>query len=329
MRLLILGGTVFLGRHLVEAALQRGHTVTLFNRGQHNPDLFPPVEKIHGDRDGGLDALHSRQWDAVIDTCGYVPRIVRLSVQLLAGAVKHYTFISTISVYAEPFFPGMDENASLGKLEDESVEQITGETYGPLKALCEQAAEDAMPGRALIVRPGLIVGPHDPSDRFTYWPARLARGGEVLAPGGPQRPVQIIDARDLAEWVLKMVERQVTGVFNATGPDYPLTLGKLFETCQSVAGSQATLTWASDEFLLAQGVAPYTDLPLWLPEEYAAQDMVSIAKTLSAGLKFRPLEQTVRDTLAWDRTRPPDAPRRNCLTAEREAALLQAWKAYE
>jgi 2'-hydroxyisoflavone reductase len=304
MRLLIIGGTVFLGRHLVESALRRGHEVTLFNRGQHNPDLFLEVEKIHGDRDGGLAALGSRQWDAVIDTCGYLPRVVRASAEYLTGSVEHYTFISTISVYADPPKPGMKESAPVGKLADESVEEISGATYGPLKALCEQAVEEVLPGRSLIIRPGLIVGPHDPSDRFTYWPVRVARGGEVLAPSGPERQTQIIDVRDLADWTLEMVERRTTGIFNATGPATPLTLGSLLTICREVSGSEASFTWVSDEFLIENGVTPYTELPLWMPIEEAAWEMVSIQKALKTGLKLHLLEQTVRETLEWDHKRP-------------------------
>ena len=328
MNLLLLGGTIFLGRHLVEAALARGHQVTLFNRGQHNPDLFPQLEKLRGDRtnESDLQTLSSRHWDAVIDTCGYLPRIVRLSAQALASAVEHYTFISSISAYAEPPTPGMDENAPLARLADESVEEITGETYGGLKVLCEQAAAAVLPGRLLTIRPGLIVGPHDPSDRFTYWPARVQRGGAILAPGRPDAPVQVIDARDLAEWIIDLVECRQTGIYNATGPAYPLTMGEVLETCRQVAGTPADFSWASDEFLLAQGVIPFTELPLWLPPEAAAMSQVSIATALSAGLSFRPLAATIADTLAWDATRPVDAPRKNGLAPQREAALLELWQ---
>ncbi|HNT24709.1 MAG TPA: SDR family oxidoreductase [Anaerolineales bacterium] len=329
MNILIIGGTIFLGRHIVDAALARGHTVTLFNRGQHNPELFPQVEKLRGDRTqaGDLEALRTRRWDAVIDTCGYLPRIVRLSAQALAGSVEQYVFISTISVYARPPFPGMDETAPLERLADETVETLNGETYGGLKALCEQAVEAELPGRALVIRPGLIVGPHDPSDRFTYWPARLQRGGAVLAPGSPQALVQVIDGRDLAEWTIRMVENRQTGIYNATGPALPLTLGEVIETCRQAAGTPAELTWASEEFLLAQGVTPYTEIPLWLAGEDAAMDEVNIAKALSAGLTFRPLAITVGDTLAWDNTRPAGTQRKNGLSAEREAALLDLWRA--
>jgi 2'-hydroxyisoflavone reductase len=196
VKLLILGGTRFLGRHLVDAALERNHQVTLFNRGKSNPDWYPEIETIIGDRDSDLEQLTERSWEAVLDTCGYIPRIVRASAQALSAAVTHYTFISSISVYADETIPNMDETALVGSIEDETVEEITGETYGPLKVLCEQEVQSAFPEGALIIRPGLIVGPHDPSDRFTYWPVRLARGGDVLAPGDPRMPVQIIDARD-------------------------------------------------------------------------------------------------------------------------------------
>src|SRR5260221_13589599 len=233
MRLLILGGTAFVGRHLVEAALARGHTVTLFNRGRRNPDLFPELERLRGERPDDLAALRGREWDAAIDTSGYTPRAVAASAGLLAEAVAHYTFISTISVYADEMPAGTDENGPLSQMPEDKAgtEEVTGETYGPLKVLAEQAAEAAMPGRVLTPRPGLIVGPYDPTDRFTYWPARVARGGEVLAPDGPDVPVQFIDARDLAAWTLDSVEAGRTGVFNLTGPAQPLTFGDLLETC--------------------------------------------------------------------------------------------------
>lgn len=325
MKLLILGGTIFLGRHLVEAAIARDHQVTLFNRGQHNPDLFPKVEKLRGDRDGGLEALRGRTWDAVIDTCGYIPRLVKASASLLEESVGYYCFISTVSVYAEPPFTGMDETAPLGKVENEMTEQVTAETYGPLKVLCEKAVENNFNGRALIIRPGLIVGPQDPSDRFTYWPARLARGGEVLAPGDPDRLIQFIDVRDLADWSISMIEQHQTGVFNATGPDYPLTFGELLKCCREVTGSDGTFTWVSDQYLLDNQVVPYTELPLWVPQVDAAWDAVSNLRALSLYLRFRPIAETVAATWLWDQTRPASISRRNGLSPEREATLLQSW----
>lgn len=330
MRLLILGGTIFLGRHLVATALARGHAVTLFNRGQHNPDLFPDVAKVRGDRTVSLDALADGRWDAVIDTSGYVPRVVRLAATTLADRVDHYTFISSLSVYADPSRPGVDETAPVGRIDDPTTEEITGESYGPLKALCEQAAEAALPGRALIIRPGLIVGPYDPTDRFTYWPRRVAHGGAVLAPGRPGYATQIIDARDLAEWTLDMVEARRVGVYNATGPATPLTLGEVLDTSRAVSGSDATFTWLDEAFLLAHGAQPWTELPLWVPEsdpQLAGFNKFSIDRALAAGLTFRPLADTVAATLAWDAARPTDTPPRAGLTREREAELLAAWRA--
>ena len=327
MKLLILGGTVFLGRHLVEAALAHAHSVTLFNRGQHNPDLYPEVEKLRGDRDGDLSTLHSRRWDAVIDTCGYLPRVVRASAELLAGAVEHYTFVSSVSVYGDLSQPSIDEHTPVGTLADETVETIDGETYGPLKALCEQAVEQALPSRALIIRPGLIVGPHDPSDRFTYWPHRITQGGDVLAPDQPNQPVQIIDVRDLAEWTVRMVEARQAGVYNAIGPQQPLTLRGVLDQCKAVSGSDAGFVWVDEQFLLDCGVVPWTEVPLWTPNDDSRGIFsVSCEKAGAAGLTFRPLDATIRDTLAWDATRPADVERRAGLTPEREAQLLMEWR---
>ncbi|MBN1287914.1 MAG: epimerase [Anaerolineae bacterium] len=326
MKLLVIGGTRFLGLHTVQAALAREHEVTLFNRGRSNPDIFPDIEKLTGDRDGGLDVLRGRTWDAVIDTCGYVPRVVRASAELLADAVEHYTFVSTLSVYTDWTVPGIDESAELATMEDETVEEVTGETYGPLKVLCEQAVETAMPGRALVVRAGLIVGPNDVSDRFTYWPARVARGGEVLAPEGPDYRVQFIDARDLGAWMVRMTEARKAGAYNATGPDYELTLGEVLATCKDVAGSDAVFTWADKDFLAEHEVQPWTELPLWIPGEVQAVDC---SKAIAAGLSFRPLAATVRDTLEWDRTRPADAERRAGLAPAKETEVLEMWQARE
>jgi 2'-hydroxyisoflavone reductase len=330
MKLLVLGGTMFLGRYIVETALAHGHEVTLFNRGQHNPDLFPGVEKLKGNRDGELNSLQGRSWDAVIDTCGYVPRVVRASAELLADAVQHYTFISSISVYADLSKPGADENTPVGTLPDATVEEITATTYGPLKALCEQAAEEVMPGRVLVVRPGLIVGPHDPTDRFTYWPHRIAQGGEVLAPAQPDQPVQFIDVRDLAEWIVRMVEAGSTGIYHATGPDYTLIMQQLLEQCKAVSGRDAHFTWVDEELLIQHDVVAYMELPLWIPSsepEAAGHSAVDCTKAISAGLTFRPLSDTIRDTLAWDATRPTDAIRPGGMKAAREEQLLQAWHA--
>jgi len=327
MKILVLGGTVFLGRHFVEAALKQGHELTLFNRGKHNPDLFPELETLIGDRDGNLDALDGRHWDAVLDTSGNIPRLVKASAEMLAGSTGHYTFISSISVYDLDKSADIDETSAVIKLEDENVEEITGETYGGLKALCEQAAEKALPGRVLNVRPGLIVGPNDPSDRFTYWPWRLSKGGKVLAPGNPSAPMQIIDVRDLAEWLVQVIEENVTVTFNATGPQEPYTVERILKTCQEVINPNSEFEWIDDEFLQAEKVGPWVEMPLWVPKgEGSALMRVSIDRALAAGLKFRRLDATVRDTFDWAQTRSRDYEWRAGLDREKEKALLERWQ---
>ena len=280
MKLLILGGTVFVGRHLVHAALAGGHEVTVFNRGQNDAELPTEVERLRGDRDGRLEALRGRRWDAVVDTCGYVPSIVRASAALLADQVEHYTFISSGSVYRDTSVPGVDESDAVGTITDEQLREAErikpeggviarayGAMYGPLKALCEQAAEECLPGRVLNVRAGLIVGPFDYSDRFTYWPRRVAEGGEVLAPGRPDRQLQFVDVRDLADWIVRMAEARRAGTYNATGPDYVLTMERLLEECRATTGSDARFVWIDDRFLLEAGLTPWAEVPLWIPEE--------------------------------------------------------------
>ena len=329
MNILIIGGTKFLGRHLVDSALARGHSVTLFNRGKTNPTLFPEIETILGDREHDIEKLAGREWDAVIDTCGYVPRVVRLSGKGVERSVSRYVFISSISVYASFSKIGIDEADPVGKIEDESVEEITGESYGPLKALCEKATHDIFGERALIVRPGLIVGPHDPTDRFTYWPLRVSRGGAVLTPEKPEVPVQIIDVRDLAEFTVKLIEENASGIYNATGPDYELTLGAMLDVCKHVSSSDAQFKWASVEFLNQNNVAPWSDMPAWLPDngEDAGFARVDISKAIHAGLKFRPLKDTVRDTIEWANMRPAEHQWKAGLKPEREAELLALMKA--
>lgn len=329
MNILIIGGTRFLGRHLVDTALSRGHTLTLFNRGKSNPDLYPQVETILGDREKDLEILTGQRWETVIDTCGYFPRLVNLSAQALKDTVEHYVFISSISVYSDLSKIGINEHDPLGKLADESVEEITEESYGPLKALCEKTVEAAFPGRTLVIRPGLIVGPHDPTDRFTYWPVRVARGGEILAPEKPEAPVQIIDGRDLAEFTIRLVEQKRTGIFNATGPDYELSLGELLETCKKVSGSDANFNWAPLEFLAENKVEAWSDMPVWVPDTpaEAGSCRMDVSKAIAAGLTFRPLDETVRDTLAWAQTRPASHEWRAGLKAEREMELLELLRA--
>jgi 2'-hydroxyisoflavone reductase len=329
MRILMIGGTRFLGRQLVESALARSHDVTLFNRGKSNPDLFPPLETILGDREKDIEKLKDRIWDAVIDTSGYFPRIVRLSAQVLEPTVSRYVFISSISVYENFKKVGIDETDPVGKLQDETTEEITGETYGPLKALCEQAVQDIFGiERTLVIRPGLIVGPHDPTDRFTYWPVRVARGGDVLVPEAPGVPIQIIDVRDLAEWILSLIENQASGTYNATGPDYELNLRKLLEVSKQVSGSNANFRWAGVDFLNQNKVEAWSDLPVWVPDddENAGFSRVDVSKAIAAGLTFRPLQETVRDTLEWAKERPAGQEWRAGLKAEREQELLSLLK---
>jgi 2'-hydroxyisoflavone reductase len=328
MKILILGGTKFLGRHLVDAALAARHEVTLFNRGKTNPTLFPNTETITGDREEDLSRLSARQWDAVIDVAGYLPRVVRLSAEALKGSVKKYVFVSSISVYPEFKKVGINEEDPVGKLEDESIEEINGDTYGPLKAVCEKTVQEIYRNRALIIRPGLIVGPYDPTDRFTYWPMRVKRGGDMITPDKPQTPIQIIDVRDLSEFITRLIEKNASGIYNATGPDHELMMGEFLDTCKLVSGSVATFHWASAEFLQEHEVMPWSDMPVWIPdtEQDAGFSRVDISKAIKAGLKFRPLEDTVRDTMQWAEVRPEDYEWRAGLNPAKETILLSLLK---
>jgi len=329
LRILVLGGTRFLGLHAVKYAMARGHDVTLFNRGQSNPHLFPDLIKLQGDRNDNLTALETGEWDAVIDTSGYVPRVVKQSADLLRGRVKSYLFVSSISVFKDFGTVGLDESSPVGTLEDETIEEITGETYGPLKALCEQAAERSMPGRTWNLRPGLIVGPNDRSDRFTYWPVRIKRGGEVLAPEGRNEQIQVVDVRDLAEFMIHGLEHETKGLMNAVSPPGELSMGELLDTCQKVSGSDATFTWVPGEFLTEHDVHPWSDMPCWIPTSVeAGVGTIQVKRALKAGLTFRPLSETVRDTLEWWDTidsERANQPLRAGLTAERETEVLAAF----
>ena len=317
MKLLLLGGPRFLGRAVTDAALAAGHEITFFNRGATNPELYPEVERLVGDRTGDLAALRDRSWDAVIDTCGYLPNVVRASAEALSDSAV-YCFVSSVSVY-EDFTSVNDEGSAVAKLGDLPADAVTEESYGPLKALCEDAVRDVFDRRALVVRPGLIVGPHDPTGRFTYWPHRIARGGEVLAPAPPESPTQVIDVRDLAAWMVELCARGADGTFNATHPG--VSWEQLLDTCRRVAASAAEITWVSPEFLVEQEVGEWMELPLWLVDpalEYA--DRVDVSRALEAGLTFRPLEETVRGTL--DQAETTEAAG---LRPERETELLAAW----
>lgn len=335
MNLLILGGTGFIGTHQVRYALDRGHRVTLFNRGRtaQSPAGHDRVEYLVGDRDAGdYAALVGRKFDACIDNATLTPRWVRDVAQVLKGNIAHYSFISTTSVYATDVDIGADETAAREAYTGTDPMAHTPadvradmSLYGPLKALCEDEAERQFPGITAVIRPGLIVGPGDASDRFTYWPVRIARGGRVLVP--PLKdPLQFIDVRDVAEWSVRLAEAQTTGIFNAKGPDYPLTVGVLLETVRDVTGSDAEFCPVNRTFLDENGVRPWFDLPAWIPDE---SDTVgahrrSVARAIAAGVTYRPLDSTIADTLAWWRRLPIERQTtlKMGLTAEREAGLL-------
>ncbi len=324
MKILILGGTKFLGRHLVDAALADGHNVTLFNRGKTNPGLFPGVEQLHGDRDGNLDALAKGAWDVVIDTSGYVPRVVRASAELLRARTKKYVFISSISVYADFDVEDIDENYPVGQVDDPTTEDVQA-FYGPLKALCEQAVQDVYGDQALIIRPGLIVGPNDPTDRFTYWVRRFGQGGDVLVPGRPQRLQQFIDVRDLAEWTVRAAVSPLTGVFNATGPAERFTMGELVQEIQATVPGAGHPVWVDEEFLAQHEVVEWSEMPLWIAESHGwlGFEAANIDRAKQAGLTFRPVADTVRDTWAWDKDRAGAMVAG--MDGKREADLLKEW----
>jgi len=340
LRILILGGTGFTGPFQVQYALSRGHKVTVFNRGKTHPGELPKAaEQLIGDRNGQLDALKNRKWDVVIDIPTTLPVWVRDVAQVLQGNVDRYVFISTISVYSDNSKPGMDESGPLAQYKGADAMKETPQTlaasrfalYGPLKVLSEKEAEKWFPGKALVIRPGLIVGPGDETDRFTYWPVRLDRGGEILAPGAPTDPVQFIDARDLAEWTIRMVEQGATGTFNATGPKSRLTIGEMFEGIKKVTKAESRFTWADADFLAAQKVRPWSDMPVWVPPRggSAGFSEISIKKALDKGLTFRTLRDTARATLDWFHKQTPErqAKLKSGLTPEREAEVLAAWHA--
>lgn len=324
MRLLVIGGTHFVGRAVVDAADARGHEVTVFHRGPSEPEGFPDVEHLHGDRDGGLAALRGREWDAALDTCGFVPRVVRDSARLLADAVGTYGFVSSLSVLPDDAPPGANEDTPTHQPPFPQTEEITNESYGPLKVACEREATAAFPGRCLIVRPGYIVGPNDPTDRFTYWVRRAAAGGEMLAPGPGDGAIEVVDVRDLGAFMLDHLEAGAAGTFGVVGPGEPLTWSAFVGTARSVGGSGTTPVWVARRFLEAEladdidGVLPLRDYP------YEGLHRYDGSRAIAAGLRHRPLEETIADTLAWDRGR---GPLKAGLSSERERELLDAWRA--
>lgn len=317
MKILVLGGTEFLGRSLVESALAAGHEVTLFNRGRRNNSLFPDVERIIGDRRGDLAALAGRQWDAAVDPSGYLPSQVRRMAELLRNSVGHYTFISTISVYAEFLLNGTNETAPVAQVSESEVfasESFDppdrslpgggyGQSYGGLKALCEREAELAMPGRTLVIRPGFIIGPHDYSGRYSYWVHRFAHGGQILVPGAPENPMRVIDVRDLAEWIMRTVGSQDTGVFNATGRD-DMTMLEMIKQTALATDSQSTVVWVPEEILMARRIDLLASFPLWVPKKHNVVFGVQNDRAVAAGLTFRPLVQTAKAICEWQQLDP-------------------------
>jgi 2'-hydroxyisoflavone reductase len=359
MKVLVFGGTRFLGRHLVNTLCAAGHEVTLLNRGRSDPALYPALERLRGDRDpraadaanashaanaadagasqpptaNALAQLQGRSWDIVFDLTGYVPRVVRAACDALAGRVGRYVFVSSISVYESSATPGQDESAPVARLADPCSEDVMAH-YGALKAACEREVETVFGAQALLVRPGLIVGPFDPTGRFTYWPLRIARGGNVLAPAPASYPVQVIDARDLARWMVDAAMAGASGAFNVTGPASPAsaapaTLERVLDDCKAVTSADARVHWLDADFLLAEGVAPWMDLPLWVGPDDAAMNQVSVARAVATGLVTRPLRETIADTLAWTGSadyRSPVGPYAKVgLPPDREAELLALW----
>jgi 2'-hydroxyisoflavone reductase len=327
MKVLLLGGTGFIGPHIVAHSIARGHTVTLFNRGKTHPELFPDLEKLRGDRNGQLDALKGRKWDAVVDTSGYVPRIVKMSADLLAPEVKQYVFISSISVYPDDVKAGANEETPVQELKEPGSEEVR-KHYGALKALCEKTVEQSLPGRATTIRPGLIVGPGDPTDRYTYWPVRIDKGGEALAPGTGDDPVQYVDVRDLSAFIVNVIENGSMGIYNATGPEKPLAMKTMLESSRKASAHPATLVWVPEKFLEEHKVAAWEDMPVWAGAD-AGFSQIDCKKAIGKGLKFRSADETAKDTLAWWKTLSEErrAKLRAGLSPEREKEVLAAWKA--
>jgi len=329
LKILILGGTGFIGPHMVKEALRRGHEVELFNRGRTNSEMFPDLKLLVGDRNNGLESLEGGNWDVVIDNSGYVPRHVEDSARLLAPIVSHYLYISTISVYGE-FTKPIDEDTAVGTLEDETVEEVTGETYGPLKALCEQRVNAELgAARTTILRPTYICGPGDRTDRYSYWPIRTMRGGEMLWPGSAGDDIQIIDVRDLANFTIDCLEQKITGVYNTVTPKGSFKMGNLLDDCLAVTAAEMTPTWVNTDFLNEHEVGAQGALPIWTDPKGENSQLLTVdgSRAAAAGLKNRPTRETARDTIAWWKTLPDErtASTRAGLTREKEAEFLALW----
>lgn len=328
MNLLIIGGTQFVGRHIAYAALERGDRVTLFNRGRTQGDAIAGVEQVHGDRNGDLHRLDGRTWDAVIDACGYTPVEVEISARYFSERTGAYVFISTISVYDQEGVSSIDEDSPLCAWPREADRtRMTPETYGPLKVSCEDVVSGAFGERSLIVRPGLVAGAYDPTDRFTYWPVRCAAGGEILAPGAADHPIQYIDARDLGAFTISLAHQRATGIYNAVTTPDSVTFGDLFSGCFAANGAAAPVRYASETFLEKHSVAPWSDLPLWIPRSGPGLAMVRIsnARSRARGLHVRPVAESARGVLEWAvRTGKRVGALQAGLTLERETELLRS-----
>ncbi|MGD8868450.1 MAG: NAD-dependent epimerase/dehydratase family protein [Gemmatimonadales bacterium] len=335
LRILILGGTAFTGPHQIKYALARGHEVTIFNRGQTeptvHPEVFDDVERLTGDRDDDLESLKGGEWDAVIDNSASIPRWVRQTAELLEGSADIYLFTSSLSVHADNSKLGITEDDPVATIADPTTEEITGQTYGALKALCEEETRKAFPDGAIIVRPHLIVGPGDRSDRWTYWPVRVDRGGEVMAPGTPEDPTQYIDARDLAEFDIHLIENRSLGTYSAVGPLSRLSMAELLYGMRAVVSNDISFTWVAADFLAEHEVAPWRHMTAWVPPrgEMAGFAMFDNSRAVAAGLTYRPLAVTARDTLEWWKTLPAErtADPRAGLDPEKEKEVLAAWQA--
>jgi 2'-hydroxyisoflavone reductase len=330
MKILIIGGGKFVGRAAAEAALARGHSVTLFNRGKTTLEVLPGAEWIRGDRDGDLAILDGRTWDAVIDTCAYFQRQVEALLRALKGRLGQYLLISSVSVYADLAEPDRDESGALHPPLVGAEEKVTAESYGPFKVMCEKSALEWGPASTLLVRPGIIVGPYDPTGRFSYWVQRIAAGGGVLAPGDPDVPLQVIDVRDLAAWMVEMAEANTAGCFNTVGPRNPLTWGRMFETAATALGVRVEPTWVDDTFIEERKVGEQTQLPLYIPRDspgFRHMFQVSGKAAFEKGLKLRALGETIADTLGWLRGPHCADAKKVGLSREIEAQLLAAWRA--
>ena len=331
LRVLILGGTGFIGPHFVEVLSAAGHKISLFNRGKRDPSVKPHIEQLLGDRNGPVDSLEGHEWDVVIDNSGYKPKQIRLAGEVLKGHVEHYIFVSSISVYADFKTAGMDETAKVATLDDPTTETVDDKTYGGLKVLCEQAVQEIYGKNSTVIRPTYIAGPGDHTDRFTYWPWRVAKGGEMLAPGTASDPFQFIDVRDLADFVKLCVEKRIAGVYNTCNTPRSVTMGSLLETSKKVTGANTTFTWATPAFLEDNAIigeqATGNYLPIWAPTvgDEAGSQLVSNARAVAKGMKFRPLDVTIRETLAWANARPPEKNEKlkAGLSPEQEAELLK------